>query len=160
MEDYCVEQSQTKHGSSKFFKSSWDSFQYISYIASDDCHDNPEFCTWNKVTNSYCSEDLHSGQVTTPTEKTWGLYFAGHFVNEAILTKWICLPINLQMLLISSFLVQVRVILGLGRIWIILPSAILKQGCLVSRSLGIKAIGVYYVHSLLIVPRQPSSKLR
>ena len=86
-EDYCVEQSQTKYGSSNFFKSTWDSSQYISYIASDNCQDNPEFCTWNKVTNPYCSQDMHSGQVTTPTEKTWGLYFAGHFINEAILDE-------------------------------------------------------------------------
>jgi hypothetical protein len=30
---------------------------------------------------------MHSGQITTPSEATWGLYFAGHWVNEAILDE-------------------------------------------------------------------------
>lgn len=86
-EEYCLEQTQSKHGSSNFFKPTWDSSQYISYIANDDCQSNPEFCSWNQITNPYCSQDMHSGQIITPTEDTWGLYFAGHFINDAILDE-------------------------------------------------------------------------
>lgn len=86
-EEHCLAQTQNDHGSSKFFPPTWDSTQYISYIASDNCKDNPEFCNWNQVTNPYCSQDIHSGQVTTPSEDTWGLYFAGHFIIEAILDE-------------------------------------------------------------------------
>lgn len=32
----------------------------------------------------YCSQDLHTGQVLAPSAATWGFYFAGHFIFEAI----------------------------------------------------------------------------
>ena len=32
----------------------------------------------------YCSSDDHSGTVSTPTNDTWGLYFAGHLIVESI----------------------------------------------------------------------------
>lgn len=35
--------------------------------------------------NPYCSQDLHSGQVTEPSDATWGLYFSGHLILDAIL---------------------------------------------------------------------------
>lgn len=35
----------------------------------------------------YCTQDLHAGQITTPTDDTWGLYFAGHHVLAATLDE-------------------------------------------------------------------------
>lgn len=42
-------------------------------------------CGWNHVGVPYCSQDLHSGQRTTTSDETWGLYFSGHLILEAIL---------------------------------------------------------------------------
>ena len=33
----------------------------------------------------YCSGDVHSGTITTPTDQTFGLYFAGHLIVAAVL---------------------------------------------------------------------------
>jgi hypothetical protein len=55
------------------------------YLASSDCHINGDFCNWNHVDVTYCSQDLHSGQVTTPSDNTWGLYFSGHLIFQSIL---------------------------------------------------------------------------
>ena len=35
----------------------------------------------------YCSSDLHSGTVTTPTNLTWGLYFSGHLIIQSIVDE-------------------------------------------------------------------------
>lgn len=68
-------------GSSKYFAPSI----YMPYFLSDDAASNPDFYDWNHVDVPYCSQDLHSGQVTSPSAGTFGLYFSGHFVMRAIL---------------------------------------------------------------------------
>jgi len=70
-------------GSSKYFASSvnFDG----AYYASDNQSVNPDFWDWNHVYVPYCSQDLHSGMVTQPSNNTYNLYFSGHFVFEAII---------------------------------------------------------------------------
>lgn len=82
-QEACESQAQTKLGSSKYFNPSSDAEGW--FFGSDNCKHNRDFCTWNHVFNPYCSQDLHSGQKTEPNE--WGLYFAGHWVQEAIMAE-------------------------------------------------------------------------
>jgi hypothetical protein len=82
-ESACVSQTYGSLGSSKYFASESDSSGW--YLASDYCPYNVDLCGWNHVMNPYCSQDLHAGQVTEPSEKTWGLYFAGHLIVESML---------------------------------------------------------------------------
>jgi len=72
-------------GSSKYFASEVDASGW--FLASDYCDYNPTFCTWNHVYDPYCTQDLHSGQVITPSNETWGLYFSGHHVLTATLDE-------------------------------------------------------------------------
>ena len=79
----CIEQTHTALGSSKYFKEYSDASGW--FAGSDDCEVNPLFCGWNHVFNPYCSQDLHSGQMATPSAYTWGLQFSGHHVIRGIL---------------------------------------------------------------------------
>lgn len=84
-ESGCQYQTTGALGSSKYFASEVDASSW--YLASDYCANNPTFCTWNHLYDPYCTQDLHSGQVTTPSNDTWGLYFAGHHVFTAMLDE-------------------------------------------------------------------------
>jgi hypothetical protein len=68
-------------GSSKYFASEIS----MPYFLTDDTQANPDFSDWHHVDVPYCSQDLHSGQVTVPSNETWGLYFSGHLVFTSIL---------------------------------------------------------------------------
>ncbi len=81
-ENDCKYQTGTKLGSSKYFTDVIDTGTWM-YFADDDCHNNPDFCKWNHIFDPYCSQDLHSGQQTSPNE--WNLYFSGHHVLDSIL---------------------------------------------------------------------------
>ena len=80
----CQYQLNTSLGSSNYFAANYSSSSGW-YLASDYCPYNPGFCNWNHVGVPYCSQDLHSGRVTVPTEDTWGLYFSGHIILKSIL---------------------------------------------------------------------------
>lgn len=41
----------------------------------------------NRVFIPYCSQDLWTGQRTSPSSDTWGYYFAGHLIIEAVLNE-------------------------------------------------------------------------
>jgi hypothetical protein len=82
-ENGCKQQTTNALGSSKFFPEAYDASWW--YLASDNCFINRDFCSWNHVFDPYCSQDLHSGQMTEPSEQTWGLTFAGHHILNAIL---------------------------------------------------------------------------
>jgi O-palmitoleoyl-L-serine hydrolase len=92
-EDACVYQTESALGSSKYFANESDPSGW--YLASDYCPYNPTFCGWNHVKDPYCTQDLHSGQVTEATDATWGLYFSGHLVLEATLNALDKPPYNL-----------------------------------------------------------------
>ncbi len=81
----CKYQLTSALGSSKYFASEVDASGW--FFASDYCLYNPTFCGWNHVYNPYCTQDLHSGQVKEATDKTWGMYFAGHHVMTAMLDE-------------------------------------------------------------------------
>ena len=55
-----------------------------AYLLNDDVRVS-EFAQWHHVLVPYCSQDLHSGQVTAPTNATFNLFFAGHLIYEAVL---------------------------------------------------------------------------
>lgn len=79
--DYCTEQLTTARGSSDY----WDSYLWdLGFLASNNPDHNPALSDWNHVFVPYCSQDLHSGQVTVPSDETFGLYFSGHLSLTAI----------------------------------------------------------------------------
>lgn len=92
-ESACLAQTDSALGSSKYFANESDPSGW--YLASDYCPYNPTFCGWNHVKDPYCTQDLHSGQVKEASEDTWGLYFSGHLVLEAILDDLDKPPYNL-----------------------------------------------------------------
>ena len=82
-ESACKAQLTNALGSSKYFANSSDAAWW--YLASDNCDDNEGLCGYNHVLDPYCTQDLHAGQVTTPSEDNWSLYFSGHLVLKATL---------------------------------------------------------------------------
>lgn len=84
-ENGCKQQASTSLGSSKYFAPQLNANGW--YLGSDDCNVNPDFCDWNHVFDPYCSQDLHSGQMATPSANSWGLVFAGHHILAAILDE-------------------------------------------------------------------------
>lgn len=84
-ESACKSQLSNALGSSKYFSSQTDANYW--YLASDSCSDNPQFCNWNHIFDPYCTQDLHSGQIQTASNETWGLYFSGHNIIESILNE-------------------------------------------------------------------------
>ena len=79
----CEYQLTSALGSSKYFANESNPSGW--YFGSDYCPYNPMLCGWNHVMDPYCTQDLHSGQITKPTDETWGLYFSGRHVLLATL---------------------------------------------------------------------------
>jgi hypothetical protein len=92
-ESACKAQTSGALGSSKYFANSSDPSGW--FLGSDYCPYNPDLCGWNHVMDPYCSQDLHSGQVTEPTDATWGLYFSGRHIFTATLDALDQPPFNL-----------------------------------------------------------------
>ncbi|EGD80161.1 hypothetical protein PTSG_10843 [Salpingoeca rosetta] len=77
----CMSHLNSSLGSSNYFPKTRGSFgQYQDF----DCGNNPLLCGWTMVYIPYCTQDLHSGNVTTPTASTWGLYFTGANVVRTV----------------------------------------------------------------------------
>ena len=77
----CVTRTFSSLGSSKYFKKS----ATLGFLLQD-TPSNPNIRTWNRVFLKYCSQDLWTGQVGEKSAKTWGYYFAGHHILDAVLT--------------------------------------------------------------------------
>ncbi len=84
-ESACKGATSNSMGSSKYFPATSDPTGW--FLGSDYCTYNPVFCGWNHARDPYCSQDLHTGQVTVPSDKTWGLYFAGEIVNFLLVKR-------------------------------------------------------------------------
>jgi hypothetical protein len=82
-ENACKAQTTSSLGSSKYLSATSEPSSW--FLASDYCPYNPILCGWNHVRDPYCTQDLHAGQVSEATDKTWGLYFAGRHVFTAML---------------------------------------------------------------------------
>lgn len=83
----CKPKVNTPLGSSKYFSTENefdDAGQWFLDTSSDR---NPGFAHWNKVRVPYCSQDLHMGTKTTADASTFGLFFSGNLVFEAILDE-------------------------------------------------------------------------
>jgi len=72
----------TKRGSSNY----WDDYIWdLTFLASSNPAINPGVANeWNHLFVPYCSQDLHSGQVTEPSDDTFGFFFSGHLSFAAI----------------------------------------------------------------------------
>eukprot|EP00929_Paragymnodinium_shiwhaense_P119388 TRINITY_DN91284_c0_g1_i1.p1 TRINITY_DN91284_c0_g1~~TRINITY_DN91284_c0_g1_i1.p1 ORF type:complete len:391 (-),score=33.35 TRINITY_DN91284_c0_g1_i1:512-1684(-) len=76
----CAKRQGTHLESSKYFPKT-----ATATFLGEDVERNPRLRTWNRVDVAYCSQDLWTGQITEPSEETWGYYFSGHFVLEGVL---------------------------------------------------------------------------
>ncbi len=90
-------------GSSIYFSPT---LPYLAFYMNDIQSQNPDFFDWNHVHVPYCSQDLFSGQVTKPSNNTFGLYFAGHNIFAAIVRQLMSIPSdplsNAQEILLSG----------------------------------------------------------
>ena len=76
----CTQATTQAIGSSKYFAASLSDLPFAASAESA----NP-FASWNAIYVPYCSQDLHSGTVTSPSASTFGFYFSGHLVLRAVL---------------------------------------------------------------------------
>lgn len=83
-EEACKSRTSTDFGSSKAWPASIPD-RADSDIISVDPTLNPDFYDDNHIWVPYCSGDVYSGTRKVATEDTWGLYFAGHQIIEAII---------------------------------------------------------------------------
>lgn len=97
-ENTCTAALSSSLGSSKYFPQT----QYLSYLNDPDQANNPDLWGWNHVfvecasfhvrsalaltppAHADCSQDLHSGTRNTTSSQTFGLYFSGQFIHDAI----------------------------------------------------------------------------
>ena len=68
--------------SSKYFAAS----VKMNFLNQDTSY-NPVLRQFNRVFLPYCSQDLWSGQRTEATNETFGYYFSGHLIVEAVLDE-------------------------------------------------------------------------
>ena len=80
--DSCAAAAKSDLGSSKYFAPSIE-FDEGEFYASG-LPSNP-FASWNRVDIPYCSQDLYSGTRESTSPETFGLYFSGHHIFEAVL---------------------------------------------------------------------------
>jgi hypothetical protein len=71
-------------GSSNYFAKDVPGFGFYSI---SNCQWNPTLCEWNHVFLPYCTQDLHSGNVIEPSASSWGLYFTGNRVFNAVVEQ-------------------------------------------------------------------------
>jgi O-palmitoleoyl-L-serine hydrolase len=76
----CANAVNSTLGSNKYFPAT----QWLYYFLVDDPVANPDFYGYNHVLLKYCSQDLWSGQVTKPSDGTFGYYFSGHLIFKAV----------------------------------------------------------------------------
>ena len=82
-EPSCSSHLHTSLGSSNFFAKNV-SFAG-SWLLDPSPSANPGFSSWSHVRVPYCTQDLHMGTRTAVSSGTWGLYFSGQHVFEAVL---------------------------------------------------------------------------
>merc|ERR1711933_1479 len=75
------QRTMTNLGSSKYWKQTMQGSGSYSNSKSE----NPYFYNAHHIFIPYCCGDWHTGTVTKPTSKTWGLYFDGHYIIKNIL---------------------------------------------------------------------------
>ena len=77
----CGAAAKSDLGSSNYFAKSLDFGEGQFYASAESS--NP-FSTWNRVDVPYCSQDLFSGTRESTSPDTFGLYFSGHLILEAV----------------------------------------------------------------------------
>ena len=82
----CPGKAASHLGSSKHFDSSFSFFRdSATHFIDADCKGNPTLCEYNLVYLPYCSQDLWSGRRTSASPETYGYYFSGHLIFQAVL---------------------------------------------------------------------------
>jgi len=76
----CKDRSLTTLGSSV----NWTDTVKLRHIQDVHAKYSPYMYDWNMVFVPYCSGDLHLGQVSVASSRTWGLVFNGHHIIEAV----------------------------------------------------------------------------
>lgn len=79
----CDSRSGTNLGSSN----GWSNTTLGTRFLDADCDTNPSFCKATAVYIGYCTGDAHRGNVTNPTNASWGYYLDGHANFVAIIDK-------------------------------------------------------------------------
>jgi O-palmitoleoyl-L-serine hydrolase len=79
--DSCYSELNSNLGSSKYF----DKTMQMGFFCNDNPSENKDWATSNHVHIPYCSGDLHSGTRTVANDDSYGLYFTGHYVFEAVI---------------------------------------------------------------------------
>ncbi|KAA0173536.1 hypothetical protein FNF27_05031 [Cafeteria roenbergensis] len=87
--DRCLSQLNGPLGSSKYFSKTW---RMNQFLISRDSKTNPATWDWNMVHLPYCTQDLWMGTRATPSNQSYGLSFAGHYVLDAVVTELLNLP--------------------------------------------------------------------
>jgi O-palmitoleoyl-L-serine hydrolase len=77
----CLARANSSLGSS----TSWSSTTGLGQLQDPDPKRNPHFAAANHVFVMYCTGDLFAGQVTTPSPSTFGLFFSGHNIVDAVI---------------------------------------------------------------------------
>jgi hypothetical protein len=77
----CDTNVNSKRGSSKYFAPN----MTLWFFNAPDPK-NP-LLDWNHIHVPYCSQDLHSGTVTQPSNETYGYFFSGHLVFQAVVAE-------------------------------------------------------------------------
>lgn len=82
----CNIRSKSFLGSSSFFPL-FHSFRYPGTFANTEEVRNKYFAGATMVHVPYCSGDMYSGQTTQPSASTFGLWFSGHHIVDAVITE-------------------------------------------------------------------------
>ena len=80
-ENSCKGRSNTALGSSTKMPENY----YFTYGIQDVQARNPNFNNASYIMINYCTGDLHMGAVTEPDSSTFGLYFSGMYIVEAVI---------------------------------------------------------------------------
>ena len=78
----CRRKLETSLGSSKH----WKPAVSLSYF-NQDTKENPRLREWNRVFIPYCSQDLWTGRRTAKSAETFGVFFSGHHIIDAVLSR-------------------------------------------------------------------------
>lgn len=74
----CQQRAKSQKGSSKNWATTMQTSSPQTKVLSTSQSENPDFYNAHHVHIPYCTGDVHSGQVVTPSAAQWGLYFSGH----------------------------------------------------------------------------------
>jgi hypothetical protein len=131
----CQFLTDTPFGSSKFYPTN---MPLISPILSENCTINPDFCEWIHIMVPDCSQDFFSGQRTSASPDTFGLYFSGAKIFESVIDD---LAANQQLNLATNIVLSGE---GAGGVATWLHVDALAKRFPSARVVGVSIAGFYF----------------